>query len=182
MKLPEEHLMIRDMVRKFTEKEITPNAEMMDRESYFPEDFFQKAAELGLLGPTIPEEYGGAGLDPLSQVLIMEELAKGCVGIGLSYAAHANLCVHNLYEHGTEYQRKKYLPDLCAGKKVGALALTEPGAGSDAVGISTNAVREGDLYRLNGTKMFITNAPIAGVMIVYAKTDKSRRAHGIEAP
>lgn len=181
MKLREEHLMIRDTVRKFTEKEIIPIAEMIDRESYLPEDFFQKAGKLGLLGPTVPEEYGGAGLDVLSQVLIAEELAKGSLGIATSYMAHANLATHNIYKHGNEFQRKKYLPSLCAGEKIGALALTEPGAGSDATGITTSAVLDGDFYLLNGTKMFITNAPIADVMIVYAKTDKSRGAHGISA-
>jgi isovaleryl-CoA dehydrogenase len=173
--------MIRDTVRKFTEREISPIAEMLDRNDYFPEDFFEKAAELGLLGPTIPEEYGGAGLDPLSQVLIVEELAKGSLGIAISYAAHANLAIHNIYEHGNDFQRTKYLSDLCAGKKIGALALTEPGAGSDATGITTRAVLDGNFYRLNGAKMFITNAPIADVMIVYAKTDKSRGPHGISA-
>jgi isovaleryl-CoA dehydrogenase len=181
MEISSEHLMIQDTVRKFIEREIIPRAEMMDRESYFPDDFFPKAGELGLLGVTIPEEYGGTGLDPFSQVLIMEEIGKGSVGLGISYAAHANLCMHNLYHHGNEYLRNKYLPDLCAGTKIGALALTEPGAGSDALGITTTAKRDGDVYRLNGTKMFITNAPIADVMLVYAKTDKSMGGRGMSA-
>jgi len=181
MRIPEEHLLIRETVRKFTEKEIIPLAEKMDREDWWPEDFFRKWGELGILGPTIPEEYGGIGSDPLAQVLIIEELSKGGGGVGLTYGSHANLCAHNLYKNGDEAQRRKYLPPLCAGEKVGALAITEPGAGSDAVGIQTSAVREGDYYRLNGTKIFITNAPIADVMIVYAKTDKEKGSHGITA-
>lgn len=181
MKLPEEHLLIRDTVRKFTEKEIIPIAEEMDRDNYWPEDFFPKFAELGILGPTIPEEYGGIGSDPLAQVLIIEELSKAGGGVGLTYGSHSNLCAHNLYKNGNEFQRKKYLPPLCAGQAIGALCLTEPGAGSDAMGIQTTAVRDGDVYRLNGTKMFITNAPMADTLIVYAKTDKSKGAHGITA-
>lgn len=181
MELSEEQFMIRETIRKFTEKEIIPIAEKMDREDYFPEDFFPKAAELGILGPTIPEEYGGIGSDPLTHVLIGEELAKGSAGLSLSYLTHSNLCVHNLYHNGNESQRGKYLPPLCAGEKIGALAITEPGAGSDAVGIQTSAVRDGDIYRLNGNKMFITNAPIADTMIVYTKTDKTKGAHGITA-
>lgn len=181
MDLTQEHLMIRETVRKLVEKEILPIAEMMDRESYFPQDFFVKAGQLGLLGVTVPEEYGGSGLDPLSQVLIMEEIGKGSVGLGISYAAHANLCTHNLYEHGSEALRSRYLPDLCSGRKIGALALTEPGAGSDAMGITTSARRDGDFYRLNGTKMFITNAPVADIMLVYAKTEKVKGSRGITA-
>lgn len=181
MELSEEHKLIRDSVRKFTEKEIVPIAEKMDREEYWPEDFFQKFGDLGILGPTIPEEYGGIGSDPLTQVLISEELSKGSLGAAISYIAHSNLCAHNLYHNANEAQRAKYLPPLCSGQKVGALALTEPGAGSDAVGIQTSAVREGDFYRLNGSKMFITNAPIADTLVVYTKTDKSKGAHGITA-
>lgn len=181
MELSEEHIMIRDTVRKFTEREIIPVAEKLDKEGYFPEDFFQKWGELGILGVTIPEEYGGIGSDPLAQVIVAEELGKGSAGVGLSYVSHANLCVHNLYHHGNDVQRRKYLPPLCEGKHVGALALTEPGAGSDAVGIHTSAAIDGGYYRLNGTKMFITNAPIADTMIVYTKTDKSRPMKGITA-
>ncbi|MDY6851509.1 MAG: acyl-CoA dehydrogenase family protein [Thermodesulfobacteriota bacterium] len=181
MKLSEEQKLIRDSVRKFTEKEIFPIAEKMDREEYWPDDFFRKFGELGILGPTISEEYGGLGSDPLTQVLISEELSKGSLGAAISYIAHSNLCAHNLYHNANDAQRAKYVPPLCSGEKVGALGLTEPGAGSDAVGIQTSAVREGDFYRLNGNKMFITNAPIADTMIVYAKTDKSKGSHGITA-
>ena len=181
MELSEEQIMIRETVRKFTENEITPIAEKMDKEDYFPEYFFRKWGDLGILGVTIPEEYGGLGSDPLTQVIIGEELARGSGGIALTYLSHANLCAHNLYHHGNEAQRRKYLPPLCEGKHVGALALTEPGAGSDAVGIQTTAVSKGDHFLLNGTKMFITNAPIANTMIIYTKTDKTRSAKGITA-
>jgi len=181
MRLSEEQLMIRDTVRRFTEKELLPLAEKMDRESWWPDDLFLKWSELGILGPTIPEEYGGLGADPLTQVLISEELGRAGVGVGISYIAHANLCAHNLYENGNDFQRRKYLPPMCAGEKIGALGLTEPGAGSDALGIQTRAVREGDYYRLNGTKMFITNAPIASVMLVYAKTPTEDGGQAVSA-
>ena len=181
LQLSEEQILTRDMVRRFTENEIVPIAEEIDRKSYLPEDVWSKFAELGILGPTIPEVYGGAGSDPLCHALIGEELAKGSAGVAISYGAHSNLCAHNLYKNGNESQHRKYLPDLCTGKKIGALAITEPGAGSDAVGIQTTAVRDGDAYRLNGTKMFITNAPIADTMIIYAKTNKAKGPHGITA-
>jgi isovaleryl-CoA dehydrogenase len=181
MQLSEEHIILRDMVRNFTEKEITPIADKLDREDYMPDDIFPKLGELGVLGVTVQEEYGGSGSDVLSQVLIIEELAKGSGGVALSYGAHSNLCAHNINKNGNENQKQRYLPALCTGEQVGALALTEPGAGSDAVGIQTGAVRDGDFYRLNGQKVFITNAPIADTLIVYAKTDKSMGAHGITA-
>lgn len=181
MNLTQEHSIVRETVRRFTEDQVAPVAEKMDRESVLPDGIFRRLGELGVLGATIPEEYGGAGSDPLSQVLICEELAKGSAAVAISYAGHANLCAHNLWAHGNEEQRRKYLPGLCSGEKIGGLALTEPGAGSDAVGIQTSAVRAGDHYVMNGTKMFITNAPIADLLIVYAKTDKSKGAHGITA-
>ncbi|MHB8709919.1 MAG: acyl-CoA dehydrogenase family protein, partial [Desulfuromonadales bacterium] len=181
MHLSEEHVILRDTVRRFTDEQIVPHADRMDREGVLPEGLFRQLGELGVLGVTIPEEYGGAGFDVLAQVLIMEELARGSAAVSTSYGSTANLCAHNLWKHGTEAQRRKYLPDLCSGNKIGSLALTEPGAGSDAVGIQTGAVKNKDHYILNGTKMFITNAPIADLMIVYAKTDKSKGAHGITA-
>ena len=181
MDLSEEYILIRDAVRRFTQKEIVPIAERVDAEDRFPPDFFKKCAQLGLLGPTVAEEYGGLDADPLTHVLITEEMAKGSGGLALSYIAHSNLCNHNICRHGSEYIRKKYLPGLCSGDLVGAMALTEPGAGSDAVGIKTSAVREGDFFKLNGSKMFITNAPIADVMLVYARTDQDKGAHGITA-
>jgi len=181
MHLSEERLLIRESVRKFTEREIAPLAEKMDREELFPDGLFLKLGELGVLGVTVSEEFGGIGGDPLTHVLITEELAKGSGAVALSYVAHSNLCVHNLFRHGNAGQRSKYVPPLCTGKHVGALALTEPGVGSDAAGIQMSAVRQGGSYKLNGTKMFITNAPIADTLVVYAKTDKSRRHHGITA-
>ncbi|MGZ8430251.1 MAG: acyl-CoA dehydrogenase family protein, partial [Candidatus Deferrimicrobiaceae bacterium] len=153
MNLTQERESIRDTVRRFTEDQVTPLAEKMDREGVLPDGIFRRLGELGVLGATIPEEYGGAGSDPLSQVLISEELAKGSAAVAISYAGHANLCAHNLWRHGNEDQRRTYLPGLCSGEKIGGLALTEPGAGSDAVGIQTGAVRKGDHFVLNGTKM-----------------------------
>jgi len=181
MKLSEEHILIQGSVRRFTKNEIMPIAEQMDQEEYLPEDLFLKFGNLGILGITIPEEYGGAGGDPLSQVLISEELAKGSTGVAISYAAHSNLCAHNLYKNGNEFQRRKYLPHLCTGEKIGALALTEPEAGSDAMGIQTTAVQDGDIYRLNGSKMFITNGPIADTLLIYTKTANTSGLEGITA-
>jgi len=181
MKLSEEHTLIRDSVRKFTKNEIMPIADQMDRLENLPDDLFIKFGELGILGITIPEEYGGASGDPLSQVLITEELAKGSAGVAMSYIAHSNLCAHNLYTHGNEFQRRKYLPSLCTGEKIGASGLTEPEAGSDAMGIRTTAVRDGDFYRLNGSKMFTTNAPIANTFIIYTKTANPNESQGITA-
>jgi isovaleryl-CoA dehydrogenase len=181
MKLSEEHRLIRDSVRRFTKNEIIPFAEQMDRDDYLQEGIFLKFGSLGILGITIPEEYGGAGGDLLSQVLITEELAKGSGGVALSYVAHSNLCAHNLHTHGNEFQRKKYLPYLCTGEKIGALGLTEPEAGSDAMGIQTKAVRDGDIFRLNGTKTFITNAPIADTFLIYTKTPNTNRSKAITA-
>jgi len=181
MEIPEEHRMIVETVRKFTEKEIVPLADKMDRENYWPGDLFPRLGELGVLGPTVPEQYGGIGSDPLAQVLITEELAKGSAAVAVSHGAHSNLCTHNLHANANERQRERYLPSLCSGEKVGALGLTEPGAGSDAVGIRTTAVHKGDVYVLNGSKMFITNAPIADVMIIYAKTDPGAGSRGITA-
>jgi len=181
MVLSEEHMIIQDTVREFAEKEIIPVAEKMDREDYFPNDLFLKLGKLGMLGPTISKKYGGIGSDPLTQVLITEELAKVSAGMALTCTAHSNLCAHNLYKNGNEPQCTEYLPSLCSGEKIGALCITEPGAGSDAVGIQTLAVRDGDVYRLNGTKMFITNAPVADTFVVYTKTDKAKGSRGITA-
>jgi len=181
MKLSEEHILIQGSVRRFTKNEIMPIAEQMDQEDYLPEDLFLKFGNLGILGITIPEEYGGAGGDPLSQVLISEELAKGSAGVAISYAAHSNLCAHNLCKNGNEFQRRKYLPHLCTGEKIGALGLTEPEAGSDAMGIQTTAVRDGDIYRLNGSKMFITNGPIADTLLIYTKTANTSGTEAITA-
>lgn len=179
--LSEEHKMLKETIYNFAQKEIAPIAEEIDRTERFPEEIFKKLAEMGILGIIIPEKYGGSGGDILSQALVIEQIARVSPSVALSYGAHSNLCMFNLYKNGNETQRQKYLPDLCKGKKIGALALTEPEAGSDAVSITTAARKEGKEYVLNGTKTFITNAPVADVVIVYAKTDKEKGAKGITA-
>ena len=179
--LSDEHKMLRDMVFDFASGEIGPLAEKIDREDKFPDNIFKRLGDLGILGVTIPEKYGGAGSDLLSAVMVLEQLAYTCPALALSYGAHSNLCANNISKNGTEEQKGKYLPPLCSGEKVGALALTEPQAGSDATNIQTTAKRMGDEYILNGTKTFITNGPIADIVVLYAKTDKSRGAKGISA-
>jgi isovaleryl-CoA dehydrogenase len=181
MEFSEELESLRKTVANFVLKEIAPIAEEMDRTDEFPNWIWKKLGELGVLGVTIPEEYGGTGLGPVEQAMITEEISRYSAAIAVSYAAHSNLCAHNLYHNGNESQRGKYLPGLCSGEVIGALGLTEPGSGSDAVGMSTTARREGDYYILNGSKTFITNGPIADVLIVYAKTDKDKGAHGVTA-
>lgn len=181
MEFTEELDILRKTISQFAKKEIGPIAEEMDRTDEWPEGIWKKLGELGVLGITVPEAYGGTGLGPVEQAIVTEEIAKYSAAIAVSYAAHSNLCIHNLYHNANEEQRRKYLPDLCTGKRIGALGLTEPGAGSDAVGMSTTARREGETYILSGSKTFITNGPIADVMIVYAKTDKEKGAHGITA-
>lgn len=179
--LSAEHKMLRDTVYQFAMKEIWPVAERIDREDRFPDNLFLRLGELGVLGITIPERYGGAQFDLLAGVIVSEELSRICPAVGISYSAHANLCMDNLYRNGTDHQRFKYLPKLCAGEHVGALALTEPNAGSDAVGIQSKARKEGGKYILNGRKTFITNGPIANTILVYAKTDMARGSKGISA-
>ncbi len=177
--LSDEHKMLKETIYNFAKKEIEPIAYEIDKSDEMPEDMFKKLGELGVLGIIIPEKYGGAGCDILSQVLVIEQLACVSPAIALSYGAHSNLCMYNLYKNGNEEQRKKYLPSLCQGDKMGCLGLTEPGAGSDIVSLSTSAKKVGNKYILNGTKAFITNAPVGDVAIIYAKTDKEKRARGI---
>ncbi len=177
--LTDEHRLLRDTVLAFARRELGPIADEIDRNDAFPPDLFRRLGELGVLGVTVPKEYGGAGADLLSGVLIIEQLARVSASVALSYGAHANLCVNNLYQNGSEAQRRRYLPGLCSGELVGALAITEPDAGSDATGISTAAVLDGDDYVLNGSKMFITNGTIADVIVLYAKTSPEKDAHGI---
>ena len=180
--LSEEHKLLSDTVYKFMLKEVAPHVEQIDREDrLLPEDLWIKLGRLGILGITIPESYGGGGFDLLAAVLASEQLARVCSAVALSYIAHSILCTDNIYRHGNEDQRRKYLPGLCSGEKFGALALTEPNAGSDAVNIQTTAEKKGKEYILNGAKMFITNGPMADVVLVYAKTDKSRGSRGISA-
>lgn len=174
--------MILDQADRFGRAELYDLSARMDNEEWWPAEAFRKMGENGLFGVTVPEAYGGSGMDLLSAGLVLQGLARWNHAMALSWVAHDNLCVNNIYRNGTEAQRRKYLPDLVSGKKVGALGLTEPGAGSDALGsMSTTARRDGDHYVLNGTKIYITNGPVADVLLVYAKTSREKGAHGISA-
>ncbi len=173
----EELDLLRDTVRTFAAQRIAPRAEEIDRENRFPRDLWPELGELGLLGITVDEEYGGTGLGYLAHVIAMEEISRASASVGLSYGAHANLCVNQLRRWGSEEQKRQFLPPLIGGDAVGALAMSEPGAGSDVMAMRTTAKRDGDHYLLDGNKMWITNAPEADVMIVYAVTspDDTRR-------
>ncbi len=171
--------MIRDTVRAFTADKISPRAAEIDRTNEFPRDLWPQLGELGLLGITVEEEYGGTGLGYLEHVVAMEEISRGSASVGLSYGAHSNLCVNQLRRWGTDAQKHKYLPKLMSGEHVGALAMSEPGAGSDVVSMRLKAEKKGDRFVLNGTKMWITNGPDAETLIVYAKTDASAGPKGI---
>jgi isovaleryl-CoA dehydrogenase len=175
----EEQRFLQETVRKFVQKEVAPRAEKIDHEDQFPMDIFLKMGELGFLGITVPEEYGGSGSGLLAQAIVTEELATVSAGLATSYAAHSNLVVDNMNRHANDSQKRKYLPNLCTGKKIACLAITEPGAGSDALAMTTKAVREGDFYILNGTKTFITNGPIADIIVAYAKTAPKLGSQGI---
>ena len=179
--LTEEQRIVQRSVRQFMVNEIEPVAEQIDRDDELPSGIWKKLGELGILGVTVPEEYGGSGFDLLTGILIIEQIARTCPGLALSYAAHANLCVDNIRRNASEEQKRKYLPGLCVGDLVGCLALTEPNAGSDAVSIRTIAVPDGQDFLLNGSKMFITNAPIGDIFLTYAKTDPDRKARGVTA-
>lgn len=180
--LDEEQTAILDQADRFARKELYPLSERMDRDEWWPADAFVRIGENGFFGATISEEYGGAGLDLVAAGLVVQGFARWNHAMALSVAAHDNLCANNIYRNGNEQQRRKYLPDLCAGRKIGALGLTEPGAGSDALGsMRTTARRDGDHYVLNGGKIFITNGPVADVLLVYAKTDRAKGPHGISA-
>ncbi len=179
--LTEEQNMVRDMVRRLVEEEIKPKAAEIDKRGEIFPEIYQKLAELGLFGVYIPEEYGGAGMDVVSYAIVVEELSRGCASTGILVSAHTSLVVDPIYKHGTEEQKKKFLVPLASGEKVGAHAMTEPGAGTDVASISTTAKKEGDKYILNGTKHFITNGKEAGIYLVFAKTDKEARHKGISA-
>ncbi|MBL4621140.1 MAG: isovaleryl-CoA dehydrogenase, partial [Immundisolibacteraceae bacterium] len=173
---------LREAVKRFADVEVAPLAEQVDRDNEFPEHLWQKFGEMGLLGITVPEQYGGSGLSYLSHLVAVEELSRASASIGLSYGAHSNLCVNNLYLNGSEAQREKFLPKLCSGEHVGALAMSEPGAGSDVVGsMRCSAELKGDVWIANGNKMWITNGPDADVLVVYAKTDPDAGSKGITA-
>jgi isovaleryl-CoA dehydrogenase len=171
--------MIRDTVRAFTADKIAPRAAGIDSTNTFPRDLWPELGSLGLLGITVEEEFGGAGLGYLEHVVAMEEISRGSASVGLSYGAHSNLCVNQLRRWGSEAQKRKYLPKLISGEHVGALAMSEPGAGSDVVSMRIRAEKKGDRYVINGNKMWITNGPDADVLIVYAKTDPAAGPKGI---
>ena len=173
--------MLRSTVEAFAAEEIAPRAAAIDRDNQFPPDLWRKLGDLGVLGVTVEEEYGGAGMGYLEHVVAMEEISRASASVGLSYGAHSNLCVNQIRRNGTEAQRRAYLPRLVSGEHVGALAMSEPGAGSDVVSMKLRADNKGDRYVLNGTKMWITNGPDADVLVVYAKTDPAAGPRGMTA-
>ncbi len=173
--------MLRASVRDFTAKEIAPRAASIDEKNEFPADLWKKLGALGLLGITVEEDYGGTAMGYLAHIIAMEEISRASASVGLSYGAHSNLCVNQIRRNGSEAQKKKHLPKLVSGEHVGALAMSEPGAGSDVVGMRLRAELRGDRYVLNGNKMWITNGPDADVLVVYAKTDANAGPRGITA-
>ena len=173
--------LLRDTVRSFSEDEIAPRANLIEQNNDFPNDLWTKLGNIGVLGITVEEEYGGAGMGYLEHVVALEEISRASAAVGLSYSAHSNLCVNQLRLNGNEEQKKNFLPKLISGEKVGALAMSETGAGSDVVGMKTIATKNGDRFILNGSKMWITNGPNADTLVVYAKTDPGAGKHGITA-
>jgi isovaleryl-CoA dehydrogenase len=173
--------MLRQSVRSFVDAELAPRADAIDKTNEFPRDLWTKLGDLGLHGITVEEEYGGSGLGYLEHCVAMEEVSRGSASVGLSYGAHSNLCVNQIRRNGNTEQKKKYLPGLISGKSLGALAMSEPNAGSDVVSMKLRAEKKGDRYVLNGNKMWITNGPTADVLVVYAKTDPAAGPRGITA-
>ena len=173
--------LLRQNVADFAAREIAPRAAEIDRENTFPQEIWQRLGELGLLGVTIDPTFGGAGMGYLEHTVAMEEISRASGSVGLSYGAHSNLCVNQIFRNGTEAQKTQFLPDLVSGVKIGALAMSEHNAGSDVTSMQLRAEKTGDHYILNGSKMWITNGPDADILVVYAKTDPSADAHGITA-
>jgi len=179
--LGEEIGQLRDLVHQFCQKEVAPRAGDIDRDNTFPMDLWKKLGDLGLLGITASEEFGGSAMGYLAHSVVMEELSRASAAVGLSYGAHSNLCVNQIQKNGTQEQKATYLPKLCSGEHVGALALSEPGAGSDVVSMKLRADKKGDRYILNGNKMWITNGPDADTYVIYAKTTPDAGSKGITA-
>jgi len=179
--LSDEINLVRDTVYQFAQAELIPRAEEIDRDNQFPTDIWRKFGDLGLLGITVDENYGGSGMGYQAHVIAMEEISRASASVGLSYGAHSNLCVNQIFKNGNEEQKQKYLPKLCSGEHVGALAMSEPNAGSDVVSMKLKAEKKGDHYVLNGTKMWITNGPEASTYVIYAKTDINAGPRGITA-
>jgi len=179
--LGEDADMLRQSVADFARDRIAPRADEIDRSNKFPRELWPEMGALGLHGITVSEEYGGSSLGYLAHCVAMEEVSRASAAVGLSYGAHSNLCVNQISRNGTEAQKKKYLPKLVSGEHVGALAMSEPGAGSDVVSMKTRADKVGDRYVLNGSKMWITNGPVADTLVIYAKTDRTAGSRGITA-
>ncbi len=173
--------MLRDAVYSFASNEVAPIAAKVDKDNSFPNELWPQLGDMGLLGITVPEEFGGADMGYLAHVVAMEELSRASASIGLSYGAHSNLCVNQINRNGTQEQKNKYLPKLISGEHIGALAMSEPNAGSDVVSMRLSAHKQGDRYILNGNKMWITNGPDADTYVIYAKTDLNKGPHGITA-
>jgi isovaleryl-CoA dehydrogenase len=173
--------MLRNSVYQLAQAELAPRAEQIDKDNEFPADMWRKFGDMGLLGMTVAEEYGGTDMGYLAHTVAMEEISRASASVGLSYGAHSNLCVNQIHKNGSEAQKLKYLPKLCSGEHVGALAMSEPNAGSDVVSMKLRADKQGDKYILNGNKMWITNGPDADTYVIYAKTDMDKGAWGITA-
>jgi isovaleryl-CoA dehydrogenase len=173
--------MMRDAVEQFAQSELAGRAQQIDRDNEFPMDMWRQLGDMGLLGLTVPEQYGGTDMGYLAHTIAMEEISRASASVGLSYGAHSNLCVNQIFKNGNEAQREKYLPSLCSGEHIGALAMSEPNAGSDVVSMKLRADKKGDHYLLNGSKMWITNGPDANTYVIYAKTDVKAGPRGITA-